>query len=195
MTKILAGLSLIAITSFANAASVSLEYTGMNAKSQDNNGTSNLNGIGLGISSNPTNHGLWAKTQYQHASKNDVDYFDIAGGVQYNFIANDDFYLLGKLGLGFATASSSALQNNVNFITLPVGLEAGYSLTQRFSVYGGLGYKFLWEVTKPTTCNNGTQSNSTGRGTCSSNGGINHYNDKAGDFNGVTYNVGLRYNF
>lgn len=195
MKKIIAGLSLIAIASFANATSVSVDYTGMNAKSTDSNTKIDLSGVGVGISTSPQNHGWWAKMQYQTASKYDVDYFDIAGGGQYNFVSTNQFYVLGTVGVGFATASSSSLRNNVNFITLPIGLEAGYNLTQQFSVYGGLGYKFLWEVTSPTTCNNGTQSNSTGRGTCSSNGGVNHYNDKVGDLKGVTYNLGIRYNF
>ena len=85
--------------------------------------------------------------------------------------------------------------DNSTYWTLPVGLELGYTPIPNLSVYGGVGYKWSWDISSSTTCKDGTTSNSVGSGTCSSHDGIDHYNYTIGDFDGVTYKAGLRYNF
>ncbi len=78
-------------------------------------------------------------------------------------------------------------------------MEAGVNLNPNLSLYGGVGYKWAFDLTNDdkTRCNDGTTSNSSGQGTCSWHGGVNQYysSNNIGDFDGVTYKAGVRYNF
>lgn len=154
-----------------------------------------LDGFALGISSSPLRSGWYGKFEYMQDDSLDADYYEFAFGGQLNLFSYNGLYALATAGLGFAVADSSELYNTVNFVTLPIGLELGYSVIPELSLYGGVGYKWLWDTTSSTTCWDGTTSNSTGSGTCSSHGGIAYYNDYVGDNDGVTYKAGLRYNF
>ncbi len=161
----------------------------------DSGDTIKLDGFSLGVSSSPHTSGWYGKLEALKDDTLDADYYELAFGGQFNLYSYKGFYALGTLGFGYAWAESSLLANDVNFMTIPVGLEIGYSVVPELSLYAGIGYKWLLDTTSSTTCNNGTTSNSVGSGTCSSNGGIAYYNDYVGDNNGVTYKAGLRYNF
>ncbi len=174
-------------------SSLMLEYSAQKGKFA-NGIDEDLNGFGIGFSSSPHKNGLWGKIEYQQNNEYDGNAYEFSFGGHLNFINLNGFYALGTLGTGVSVLDADGFDTSTYF-TIPVGLEAGYTFTPNFSIYGGIGYKWAWDISSSTTCENGTQSNSVGSGACSHNGGIDHYNYTIGDFDGVTYKAGLRYNF
>lgn len=180
-----------------NNTSLFAEYSSQKGKFE-NDVDADMNGFGLGISTSPQKHGAWAKFEYQGNSDYDGDYYEISGGGHYNLINTGRYYAIGTLGVGVGVLDVEDFDSTA-YLTIPVGLEAGVNLNPNFSLYGGVGYKWAYEVSddEKTRCNDGTTSNSSGSGTCSWHGGVNgyEYSNTIGDFDGVTYKVGVRYNF
>ena len=173
--------------------SLMLEYSTQKGKFE-NDIDEDLTGFGIGFSSSPHKNGLWGKFEYQENKEYDGNAYEFSFGGHLNFINLNGFYALGTLGAGFSVLDVDGFDNS-SYWTIPIGLEFGYTFAPNFSVYSGIGYKWSWDISSSTTCKNGTQSNSVGSGTCSHNGGIDHYNYTIGDYDGVTYKAGLRYNF
>lgn len=173
--------------------SLMLEYTAQKGKFE-NNIDEDLKGFAIGFSSSPLKNGLWGKAEYQENDDYDGTAYEFSFGGHLNLINVNGFYALATAGTGVSVLDVEGFDTST-YWTLPIGLEAGYNFAPNFSLYGGIGYKWSWDISSATTCNNGTQSNSTGSGTCSSNGGIDHYNYTIGDYDGMTYKAGLRYNF
>lgn len=174
-------------------ASLMVEYSSQKGKFA-NDIDADLNGFGIGFSSSPHKNGLWGKIEYQQNDEYDGDAYEFSFGGHLNLVNVNGFYALGTLGTGVGVLDVDGFDTST-YWTIPIGLEAGYTFTPSLSVYGGIGYKWSWDISSSTTCKNGTQSNSVGSGTCSWNGGIDHYNYTIGDYDGVTYKAGLRYNF
>lgn len=177
--------------------SLMLEHSTQKGKFE-NSISEDLTGFGVGFSSSPYQNGLWGKFEYQKNSEYDGNAYEFSFGGHLNFINLNGFYALGTLGTGVSVLDADGFDTSTYF-TIPVGLEAGYTFTPNFSLYGGVGYKWAFNITgdEQTRCNDGTTSGSTGSGTCSWHGGINYYYDSnyIGDYDGVTYKAGLRYNF
>lgn len=173
--------------------SLSLEYTAQKGKFE-NNIDADIKGGAIGISAVPTKNGIWSKFEFQKNDDYSADYYEASFGGQYNLVNLNGLYLTGTYGLGIGFAKVDGFDNST-FITVPVGLEAGYNFTPRFALFTGIGYKWAWDVSSSSTCNDGSSSNSVGSGTCSYHGGINHYNDNIGNFDGLTYKFGMRYSF
>lgn len=180
-----------------NRTSVFAEYSSQKGQFE-NDVDADMDGFGIGISTSPQKHGAWGKFEYQGNSDYDGDYYEISGGGHYNFLSTDRFYAIGTLGLGIGMLDVDGFDNTA-YITIPVGLEAGVNINPNFSLYGGVGYKWAFDISnnENTRCNDGSTSNSSGSGTCSWHGGVDYYyaNNTIGDFDGVTYKAGLRYNF
>lgn len=192
----------------STSSSFYVQYTQQKGKFE-NDIDADLKGGTIGYSTSPDLSGWWAELEYLKNSEYSADYYEATLGGQYNIFNANGLYLLGSIGMGIGVGSAEGLDDTA-YLTLPIGLELGYSFVPNLSVYGGLGYKWNWEITNKnddeygvgkTLCKDGTWSNSSGSGTCSHHGGIaqsvNYYSDKntIGDFNGMTYKVGLRYNF
>lgn len=173
--------------------SLMLEYAAQKGKFE-NNIDEALNGIAVGFSSSPLKNGLWGKVEYQVSDNYDGKAYEFSLGGHLNLINANGFYVLATAGTGVSVLDADGFDTST-YWTLPIGLEAGYDIVPNFSLYGGVGYKWSWDISSNTTCKNGSQSNSTGSGTCSWNGGIDHYNYTIGDYDGVTYKAGIRYNF
>lgn len=76
----------------------------------------------------------------------------------------------GVDGVRRVCSHSNGDADDISIITQPVD-EIVHDGSKLDIVYDAPTYS-----TPPTTCNDGTYSYSTGRGTCSWHGGINHYN-------------------
>ncbi|WP_151984677.1 hypothetical protein [Acinetobacter radioresistens] len=178
-------------------ASVSLEYLSHKAKFSDDI-DADLDGFAIGLSSTPQRNGLWTKLEVLSNSDFDADYYEFSFGGHYNFLSTQHFYAIGTLGVGIGLLDATGFDETIYF-AVPVGLEAGLNLTPNFSLFGGIGYKWAIDVSEngETRCNNGSWSGSTGSGTCSWNGGIDYdyVPNYIGDYDGMTYKAGLRYNF
>lgn len=178
--------------------SLMLEYSAQKGKFE-NNIEEDLTGFGIGYSSSPHKNGLWGKFEYQQNNEYDGKVYEFSFGGHLNFINLNGFYALGTLGTGVSVLDADGFDTS-SYLTIPVGLEAGYTFTPNFSLYTGIGYKWSFNLTDGeygTRCNDGTWSSSTGQGTCSHHDGINYdyVSNYIGDYDGVTYKAGLRYNF
>lgn len=165
----------------------------------ENDIDADMNGFGIGISSSPQQHGYWGKFEYQGNSDYDGDYYELSAGGHFNFIKTERFYAIGALGLGVGLLDVPEFDQTAYF-TIPMGVEAGVNFNRNLSLYGGIGYKWALDISDTddkTRCNDGTTSDSSGSGTCSWHGGIDYdySSNYIGDFDGVTYKAGLRYNF
>lgn len=178
-------------------ASLSLEYLSHKAEF-DEGVDADLDGFAIGFSTTPQRHGVWTKLEFLSNSEFDADYFEFSFGGYLNLISTERFYASGTIGAGVGLIDVAGFDETVYF-TIPVGLEAGVNLTKNLSLFGGVGYKWAIDVSESgeTRCNDGTWSDSTGSGTCSWHGGIDYdyTSNYIGDFDGVTYKAGLRYNF
>lgn len=155
-----------------------------------------LKGGTIGFSTTPHSSGWWAEFEYLKNNEYSADYYEATFGGQFNVINWQGFYTLATLGMGVGVGSADGFDDTA-YLTLPIGLELGYSIVPNLSIFGGVGYKWNWEIKdNRTRCNDGTRSNSSGSGTCSWHGGIDDsYDYTIGDFDGLTYKAGIRYNF
>lgn len=181
--------------SISKSSSVYAHYTQQNGKF-NNDIDADLKGGTVGFSTTPHSSGWWAEFEYLKNKEYSADYYEATFGGQYNLINWNGFYTLATFGMGLGVGSAEGFDDTA-YLTLPIGLELGYSFVPNLSVFGGVGYKWNWEIKdNRTRCNDGTTSNSTGSGTCSWHGGIDEsYDYTIGDFDGVTYKAGIRYNF
>lgn len=196
-------LTIIAATFLATTAhavetsgkyTVSAEYTTHKAKADGE--TADLSGFAIGFDGNLAgNSGLYFKLSHAKDSQFNAKLTSVTGGYQHTLYSQNNAYLLGKIGLGYGKLDLDTLNIDNNFFLIPVGLEAGYKIAPQFSVYANAGYQYASNATSDTTCRDGSQSNSTGQGTCSWHGGIAQYNDNLGDAKGMTFGVGAKYHF
>lgn len=181
----------------APTASLSLEYSSHKGEFAENI-DADLDGFAIGLSTTPQRNGLWAKFEFLDNSDFDADYYEISFGGHLNFLNTERFYAIGTLGAGIGLLDASSFDETVYF-SVPVGLEVGVNLNKYLSLYSGIGYKWALDISDNdgTRCNDGTWSDSTGSGTCSWHEGIDYdyVSNYIGDFDGVTYKAGLRYNF
>lgn len=194
--KLLAAAAALTLSAAAFASpAVTLDYAHWQARAGGENGRTSGVGIGIEQTSESIPNGFYGRFEYGHSSKSDADFYEVQAGYSHNFVQKNGLYLNGKIGMGYAVADVKRLRNRNNFLTLPIGAEAGWQSNGGFGVYAGLGYKWAFDLTSENSCADGWQSNSNGRGTCSHHGGISHANDKMGTVKGATANVGLRYSF
>lgn len=179
----------------STSSSFYAQYTQQKGKFE-NDIDADLKGVTIGYSTAPQLSGWWAEFEYLKNSEYSADYYEATLGGHYNIFNANRLYLLGTVGMGLGVGSADGFDDTA-YLTLPVGLELGYTIVPNLSVFGGVGYKWNWEIKdNRTRCNDGTRSNSSGSGTCSWHGGVDtSYDYTIGDFDGLTYKAGLRYNF
>ena len=119
--------------------------------------------------------------KYERQTESGIKYNELSSGIQYKFYQNNNVYSSVSAALGYGWGGVDIVNADIEFLTLPVGLEIGYSFTPNFDIYGGVGYKWLWDVTKDSDCSYSA---------CwSTVGGV------VGDLDGATYKTGIRYSF
>lgn len=165
--------------------SFSTEYVGYEAK-LENGDKAKLDGVALGFSTAPQRQGgFWTRFEYQNSSDYDADYYELASGGQLRIFNQNNVYALASIGLGYTVVDTSYVSDTAEFISLPVGLEVGYTFGQNVSLFGGVGYKWLWDITSSEECTSYSYYTS-----CQ-----NTIGDVIGDVDGVTYRAGVRYSF
>lgn len=206
-------------SNLSKGLSASAEYTHSNIEF-DVGGKTNTNGVSFGLSTPLNKNGIWGKFEYSTDNKTKSDLYGGSVGGHLNFITKNNFYLNGFGGIGYTRIESGITNSNLNFITLPIGIETGYKITHNLDVFANVGYKWMFDLTgssgyfdkntgastRPgkTLCNDGTWSNSTGSGTCSWHDGVatnqptyTESGDKfsLGDAKTPIYGAGLRFQF
>lgn len=178
----------------ANNYAISLEHTNYNAKADGDK--ANLAGVAISIDKQFTNNGgLFAKLSHTKADKLNSKLTTVSSGYQHTIYNQGGAYVLGRIGLGYGILELDTLNIDNDFIAIPTSIEVGYKPTQKFSVFANAGYQYAFNLTSDTTCRDGSQSNSTGQGTCSWHGGIAYYNDNLGNAHGATFGAGVKYHF
>lgn len=159
--------------------SVFLEYYGSKIGSDDLGGDEKLNGIGTGITFTAANtYSTTFGVNFQKNSDWKSTEIDIKGG--YRFYDQSNTYADASLGLGYAWIDADDYDIKLRYVTLPIELEVGHYFQSNLAAYAGLGYKWLY---------------------------IDHYDDvcvsyfcgtnasEVLDMDGITYKMGIRYNF
>lgn len=225
MKKLLLALCLVSGFTYADDSakqnlSATIEYTKSKIEF-DAGGTFKPDGFSIGFSTPSGKSGVWGKFEYATDNKTNSDLYGGSIGGHLNLLAKNNFYLNGFSGVGYTRIESGITKSNLSFITIPIGIEAGYIVSRNIDVFTNIGYKWMFDLTGSdgyfgnnagsnpnagkTLCNDGTWSDSTGSGTCSWHDGVAEnqptYNTSSngkislGDAENTLYGVGLRFKF
>lgn len=179
--------------------SISGGFSGSKIGSSDLGGDAKFKGFFLeGAYNIDENLNVWGKYSYQKYNDWEIKLNEISFGVGYKFLEQDNFYALSKIGVGYAWTDQSeywdeldtTVDSKFKYVTLPIELELGYRFTPNVSVFGGVGYKWLFNQDLKL-CAEG-ECVSVNDSIIKDEFGI----DKSDlDIDGYTYKLGLRYNF
>lgn len=133
-------------------------------------------------------------------SDKDINYYDVVMGLNGDIVKNNAFKMSWDIGIGVGQLDVPWYDNKNTLLSLPVGIEMTYNITDKLMLNAGVGYKYFFDLTDDqiyTVCNDGTVSESTGSGTCSWHGGIagTATNDLIGNGGGMSAQVGLTFKF
>jgi hypothetical protein len=121
-----------------------------------------------------------------------LDMFTFGGGARFAAFVRGRFELGGQGLLDFEHARLDRYRNANSLLALGIGGYAEVRIVARVSLTLTLAAHVFADLTAPTTCNDGSTSQSTGQGTCSHHGGIDFYHDKLGAGAGLDGLVGFR---
>ena len=166
-------------TSSGVQTSIFAEYYGSKIGSDKFTGDEKLNGIGAGItftavSALNTTIGM----NFQKNSSFQNTEINIKGG--YKFYNYDNTYANASIGVGYAWIDVDDYDVRLRYITLPVELEVGHYFQKDLATYVGIGYKKLYVEHLKDVCT-GYFCGSTASDIL--------------DMDGVTYRLGLKYDF
>ena len=159
--------------------SIFAEYYGSKIGSNDLGGDQKLNGIGAGLTvialnSLSTSVGL----NFQRNSNWKNTEINVKGG--YKFYNFDNTYANANIGVGYAWVKADDYDVKLRYVTLPVELEVGHYFQKDLAVYAGLGYKWLYIENLKDVCTSYFCSTAA---------------SDVLDLDGITYRVGLKYDF
>ncbi|PHS16418.1 MAG: hypothetical protein COA86_12355 [Kangiella sp.] len=135
--------------------------------------------------------------EYQALEDNQIkfEYNSFNLGTNFNFSTRENISYGLNLEVGTGSADLKTSSNEFDYFSISSGGFAEYKPTEVFSIIARLQYSFYFESTANTVCRDGTTSESTGRGTCSSHGGISFLNEKLGNADGIKFNIGVQLYF
>ncbi|ENX35296.1 hypothetical protein F889_00963 [Acinetobacter colistiniresistens] len=155
------------------------EYYGSRLKSDEVDGHETLNGFGTGLTFTAldvfnTTFGV----NYQKNAEWKSTELNVKGG--YKFYNQNNTYANASIGVGYAWLKADDYDVKLRYVTLPVELEMGHYFQPNIAAYVGLGYKWLYIENFKDVCT-GYFCDSTASDIL--------------DMDGLTYKVGIRYNF
>ena len=114
----------------------------------DSNGYARLNGFEVGAAYDINNWGVW--TEFEKQEDGDADFNQFAVGAHYKFYNQNNAYVLGATGLGYANLKIDEVDGadtykiKGDYLYIPATVEAGYMFTPNFGAYASLGYKWYF---------------------------------------------------
>lgn len=166
--------------------SIATGYMGSKIGSNDLGGDENFNGFFLNGSYNiDPKLSTWIEYNYQDASE--MDFSEVAIGLQYKLLEEGRAYVSTGVGVGYAWLDEDAYEQDLSvnaslklkYVSLPINFEFGYKAMPKLDVFANIGYKWMFNRDADACINN----------TCVST------SDSSLNVDGVTYKAGLRYNF
>ncbi|MCH7340082.1 hypothetical protein [Acinetobacter higginsii] len=166
-------------TSSGIQTSVFAEYYGSRLQSDAIDGHEKLNGFGTGVTFTAldtlsTTFGL----NYQKSSDWHSTEINVKGG--YKFYNQNNTYANASIGIGYAWLDADDYDTKLRYVTLPIDFELGHYIQKDIAGYVGLGYKWLYIENFDDACT---------AYFCESTA------SDVLDLDGITYKVGIRYNF
>ena len=137
---------------------------------------------------------VYLEASFQKENESNIEYMELSIGAEKSLYRQGPFSIEGSGGIGIGSLDIPWSQNENTLLSAPIGIKASYAVTERFSLYTGAEYRWYFDLTDETKCEDGSTSQSTGAGTCSWHGGISHYQNRVGDGDSLGLRAGLRYN-
>lgn len=134
--------ALISVASVSAIAGHSVSLDGVRYDAKVAGTTFNFEGVGVGYeySGNlPVNVGAHLIV----ADTVGIDLTSVSVYAAKELFSKDKFYAGASVGLGYTEIDAGAGAKS-DYISLPVGLEAGANVLDNVAVYGGVGYRFDW---------------------------------------------------
>lgn len=143
---------------------------------------------------------FYVEGNIQSDNTKNINYYDVVIGINGDIVKNESFRLDWDIGMGAGQLDVPWYSNKNTMLSIPVGLDMVYRLTDKVMLNVGVGYKYFFDLTdnqQYTICNDGSISESSGSGTCSWHGGIagTATNDLIGKGGGMSAQVGLTFKF
>lgn len=124
-----------------------------------------------------------------------LNYSDISIKYSHPLYSLESLDVFWNAGFGASFIDYELYGNPNTLLSLPLGISATYHFNKKLGVNFSSSYKLYTDLTSPTVCNDGSESQSTGSGTCSHHGGISRYNDKIGNGGGLNVGLGIIYSY
>ena len=181
----------------SQASTIHNIYGGYDARQFSSNPiATDLNGGKVGYQFRRADSGVAGFIEGAHLSSDALGLTSLGVGGRVGRVFIRDRVEVGVLGfLEFQSASYERHQNSNQLFALGVGGYLEVRVLPRASLTLTLSAHGFTDITAPTTCNDGSTSQSTGQGTCSSHDGVAFSNDILGDGSGLDAVVGLSFSF
>lgn len=151
--------------------------------------------IGYGVGSNTSPYSGFVEGGYVKAQTVDFDILSVAAGGRVAAFRRSRLEFGGLGFLQFQGARLDEYKNGNSLLGIGLGGYAEVRIVPRVSLVLTVSAHAFGDVTPPTTCNDGSTSQSTGSGTCSSHDGIAFSNDILGNGTAVDALIGVSIGF
>lgn len=100
-----------------------------------------------------------------------------------------------RLDLGFSWARRETFINSNHLVTVGLGIQPTLWLDDRIALVGLAGYRFYFDQTEATRCNDGFETSSTAGDACFDHGGLASERQLLDHGQGLELSLGLRFVF
>jgi hypothetical protein len=138
---------------------------------------------------------LYFEGQHTRSSQEELSMLSLVAGARLPIVRTSRVRVSVQGDLGYSRARLKRFRNANQLAPLAAGVRMDLRIIPQVSVNGTVAGRVFEDVTAPTTCNDGSTSRSTGQGTCSHHGGIDHYNDQIGSGHGLELVLGVSFWF
>ena len=147
--------------------------------------------LGYVIGRSDTPYSGFIEGGYAQAQTIDFSILSLGIGGRVAAVRHQRFEVGALASLGFQGARFDDRMNGNSLLAIGVGGYAHVRVHARVALTVTASAHAFADVTPPTTCNDGSTSQSTGQGTCSHHDGIAFYNEMIGAGTGLDALLGL----
>jgi hypothetical protein len=100
-----------------------------------------------------------------------------------------------RIDLGFTWARRQTFSNSNELITVGLGIQPSLWLSDSVALVGQVGYRFYFDQTEATRCEDGHETSNTAGDACFDHGGIASQRQLLEDGHGPELSLGVRFSF